>query len=265
MNKKSFLFAFVGLFFSVNGVFAEKVYKEIVIDGEKVNKWMEVDSITEYDQQEREVHKKEKLCESYTEYKDNYVYITSKYDFDDGEIHENFETRELNKRGDIIYQKSEKLPGHKVELEVWNEYNARNLHIHRMFVYYQKNGKKDSWETWFKYDENGNVISDSDGNYFQYEKNKLVHSKAADSCEKWFSYDENGQKKYEKNYGYTRRGTKYGTEEYWYEYNNKNDIVHKKYKIDLDGIEISNFYYTYDYEYYPNGKLKKKTTYSCRG
>ena len=50
INKKGFVFLFVALFSSVVGVFAEKVYKEIVIDGEKVNKWMELDSITEYDQ-----------------------------------------------------------------------------------------------------------------------------------------------------------------------------------------------------------------------
>ncbi|WP_296328162.1 hypothetical protein [uncultured Treponema sp.] len=272
MNKKSFLFAFVGLFFSVNGAFAEKVYKEIVIDGEKVNKWMELDSIEEYDQQERVMNTKiflgEKIYETLYEYKGKTFFMVSK-DSDGSVGSTTFIEKDTH--DNVIHCKYESID---CSYENWTEYNSKNQPIHRMC----KGDVFGPLEYWAVCDDNGNRISAKDDAGLQYSykyaREKLIYEKTPNSVT-YYDYDGNGREIYCKHaYSSLRHDENpYIWEETWKWYNDKNDVIQKKEKrwtIDRAGnvkgeVKEEKVFYTYDYEYYPNGKLKKKTTYSCRG
>ena len=199
---------------------------------------------------------KDYMVEEHT-FKGNDEYVTQT--FDDGFVCKTFEEKDRN--GNLIHRKIENSRD-GVEREEWFEYNTKGQ-ISNSF-------NKDGIKTWYDYDNAGNrVSSKTDGgwrNLYQYDKNKLIYEKnellyAGESIiyEIWLSYDENGHLAYKKKQGKGKYADR-NTSEYWY--NTKNDIIHEKYKDEKN--KISQTYHTYDYEYYPNGKLKKKTSYFCK-
>lgn len=276
---------------------AERVYKEIVIDGEKVNRWMEVDTITEYDSEGREVRRQLEFNGSITTWERNgnmtiekSVQTSQDYSSkDESYIDENI--------GRVIYWEHEYSGTYgSGKTETWYEYDSRGNEIHRI----EKNSERGDTETYIKiqYDDKGNMIySKSSNRYGEQEtwitykngrKSIFIKNAVSDDvpyfsqCPIWIDYDENGRQIRAKmvagqigGYASDERVRNVAQfREQWSTYNENGDIIQKKsktYEEDRNGNvrnEVKDEpteYYLYDYEYYPNGKLKKKTKYYCKG
>ena len=149
----------------------------------------------------------------------------------------------------------------------------------------------------FKYfDGNGNLIKDDEGTIYKYnEKNQMIYSCNNYGREIIFSYDENGnliEERYNPNnprnefvitYEYNEFGQKIYENQYtyeaWYTYNSKGllekctinkfrsngeDEGDEIYEYDENGnlIHFKNWdvELTFEYEFYPNGNIKRKIT-----
>ena len=100
----------------------EKVYKEVVIDGTHLFKWLCYASISEYDVNGRLIHWKSS----------------------DG--HE--EWSERDGKGNLIYSKSDD------GCEEWSDYDRNGNEIHR--------NNSAGYEQWYEYDAKGNMIHSKD-------------------------------------------------------------------------------------------------------
>ena len=123
-------FTFLAVFFILGAlVFSaevgEKTYKEVTVNGKTLSKWVEVLSISEYDNNGNLIH----------------------YKNSDG----NEEWKEYDSNGNLIHYKNSN------GYEYWKEYDSNGNLIHVK----DSNG----YEEWGEYDSNGNLIhfKDSDG------------------------------------------------------------------------------------------------------
>ena len=113
----------------------EKTYKEVTVNGKTLSKWVEVLSISEYDNNGNLIHyKNSDGKEEWNEYDNNGNLIHSKYS---------------------TYTDSH---------DKWNEYDSNGNLIHSKYSY--------GWEEWHEYDNNGNLIhfknSDGDEKWYEY-------------------------------------------------------------------------------------------------
>ena len=123
-------FTFLAVFFILSTLafsaeVGEKTYKEVTVNGKTLSKWVEVLSISEYDNNENLIHYKNS---------NGYEYW-----------------KEYDSNGNLIHSKDS--DGY----ESWKEYDSNGNLIHSKYSY--------SWEEWSEYDSNGNLIhfKDSDG------------------------------------------------------------------------------------------------------
>ena len=245
-----FVFASVESFAQEVG---EKVYKEIIVNGEKASKWFEVKAITEYDAKGNIIH-------------DNPAPIGGEkwyeYDAKGNQIHIKWENGEqwikYNDLGKRIHTRSTE------GKEEWYEYDAKGNEVHVKTNYNYESWKEydvkgniiyekidgirfGSDEKWYEYDAKGNRIHEkwSDGFdiWSEYDaRGNLIHEKRSNDIEDLYEYDTKGNLKYHKQingipknneYWYDEKGNKIhsieGEREWWTEYNNEGKEVHRKY------------------------------------
>lgn len=168
------------------------------------------------------------------------------------------------------------------------------------YTYYDLNGNEifriyPNGEVTFKhYDENGNLIKDDEGTYKYNEKNQMIYSCNTYNTESFYFYDENGNlieqqiipqssstwvRKIEYNSSNQVVYEKQFSFEAWYTYNSKGllekctinkfrsngeDEGDEIYEYDKNGnvIYFKNWdvELTFEYEFYPNGKVKRRIT-----
>lgn len=134
------------------------------------------------------------------------------------------------------------------EYEYWRTYNSEDR------IIYEKQTGYQACEHYIEYDSQGNIISEKysgshNTEYFAEfdEFNRLIHSKQTgdDSFECWKTWNALGKISYEK-----RTGAK--PYEFKYYYDTKGNILCQE-DFSEDGKE----YFYYEYDYYPNGSIKK--------
>ena len=106
----------------------ERLHKEVTVDGKTLSKWVEVLSISEYDNNENLIHFKDS---------DGYEYW-KEYDSNGNEIHSKYSNGE----------------------EYWYEYDRNGNKIHSK--------DSDGYEEWYEYDGNGNEIHSKDSSGEEY-------------------------------------------------------------------------------------------------
>ena len=236
--------------FSTSTVFAqqlgERVYKEVVVDGQQVGKWLEVYGVSEYDTNGRIIHKK-----SLDLGKDERFY-------------------EYDTKGNLIHEKGQGT----WDDEYWYEYDAkgnlvREIYNHNIPDSYNTSLKKLGWDLKYEYeyDTNGKVIhkKSSKGNEYWYEydaKGNLIHEKSNDN-EYWYEYDAKGNLVH-KIYSIV---SAYSSLEQnsLYKYDAKGNKIQEQIitsiKTDAKNTTTELFYY-YEYELWKDGKIKKQIQYS---
>ena len=123
----------------------EKVYKEIILGNQRVNKWVNIFSITDYDDNCNEIHYKNAYDEEWWyEYdaKGNRIYGKNSYGEDE------WHKYEYDDKGNIIHVKDSDGNEH------WYEYNTNGELI------YEKN--LDGKEFLYYYDAKGNIIREKE-------------------------------------------------------------------------------------------------------
>ena len=216
-----------------------KVYKEVVVDGKKVNKWLTVFNITYYF------------------YNDNRKTVCSK-DLDGKDT-----WYEYDAKGNEIHYKT--LYGSKAGHEIWYEYDDKGNLIHSKW----SDGRETRYED--EYDDKGNLIhsKSSDGEEWWYDydkKGKVIHVKDNKGVEKWYEYDKKGNLIQAKSvdgrkwkFAYDKNGNKIhvkfpdGTE-WWYDYDKKGNLIHEKWTASYRSWNEQWF----EYQYGENGEVKKK-------
>ena len=180
------------LIFAISSTIAldmgEKIYKEVIIDGQKVNKWVEIGDVIEYDANGNIIYSKCLNSEVWSEFDDRGNIIYEK--FSDGEEIRN--EYEYDKKGNIIHAKSSRNDGS--EHVGSYEYDTKGNIIH------EKSSRGS--EIWYEYDAKGNII----------------HEKKSNGYEAWYEYDAKGKKIHYKS----------SDLEWWYEYDAKGNIIHSK-------------------------------------
>ena len=197
----------------------DKEYTEIEIDGEMVDKWMELASINEYDSTGNRVR---------TITYGDYSYYEFRYEY--------------NAKGQLIhdiYSKGHQRNGESYKSETWHTYNKKGHNI------YSKSS--DGKEYWYEYDRNGNEIhtEDSDGNetWSEYNsKGRLLHYKSSHGYEYWYQWDDNGKLIYSKGSD--------GKEE-WREYDTHGNLVRNNTKKKGKPDEVL----VYILEYHKDSKI----------
>ena len=209
--------------------FDKKLYRQVSVGGEKLFKWVMLDSFVEYDAYGNEIHSQQ----------------SSGYE----------EWYEYGPDGNKIYTRN------SFGYETWYEYDSSGNLIHEVW--------SDSDECWYEYDENDNMIHeewsygaerwcdyDSDGN--------LIHEKSTWEGNSWYEYDQYGNPTYYKCgsveiwYEFTPSGKKLreewaGGDEIRYEYDWDGNLVRESHSRIGDRW--------YEYTFYPNGTIKTKAEY----
>lgn len=139
---------------------ADPVYKGFTINGKKINKWVEFDSLVEYNANGNEIYKK-----------DTYSGTERWYQYDSN----GNKTCEKNSNDKYTY-------------EHWYEYDSNSNLIHEKY----SNGFGS--EYWAEYDSNSNKIYEKTtfGTEIWYEYNSdrnLIHTKFSDGSEYWYEYE----------------------------------------------------------------------------
>lgn len=275
LKKLSILFAVLQIFTAL-AFSQEKVYKQFSINGETVNRWVTLSSFEEYDENENLIHIKhyDYKAESWYEYNsDGKVIHTKKngdyqswYKYDSQgravsfkDTYGTVRTDKYTSKGRIAYYKNK-------YKDAVIEYNLDGKIIHA-------NDKKNKYEEWYYYDEKGNLIRkvDSDNGEIRYEYDSAgneIYRVEYNDAEIWHEYDENGNCiHFKSSNGY----------EDWSEYNSDGKLIYQKtnkgeittYDYDEAGRQIhykmskekkvEDVYY--EFEFYPNGKIKTRTCY----
>ena len=181
--------------------FGENVYKQVTVNGTKVNKWVQLVQIKKFDDNGNSIYKNVNGNEIWTEY----------------DTHNNM-TLERTSEGDVkTWKRKYDSSGNNIwfkrewsEYECWLDYDENGNKIHsknsdyeESWMEYNENNqlthvKKDNgYELWCEFDEKGILIhtSDSDGNesWFDNDENgKCIHIKESNGDETHIEYDENG-------------------------------------------------------------------------
>lgn len=157
---------------------------------------------------------------------------------------------EYDSNGHIVHEKDSE------GFEKWYEYDEKGNEIHLK--------ESDGFEVWHEYDENGNKIHTYDNWFgdefwYEYDKNgKQIYEKHSNGFEKNFIYDEFGHDvtfidkiEYNQKGRVIYRKLIWG-DEFWYEYDENNKIIYRKFQNQYNEKE-------YWYEYLVNGnKIAKK-------
>ena len=176
----------------------ERLYKEVVVDGQKVNKWVEVGSISIYDEKGNKIHEEKSNSDEYW------------YEYD--------------AKNNLIHEKI--FSGHEWFEENWFEYGAKGSKIHekRTKKYFPTNE-----ERWYEYDNNGKLLSEKNSlnttvKFFENDANgNIVHEYlSSNDYDCWYEYDNNGNLIHKKYDGYSMIG------EEWYEYDAKGNKIYEK-------------------------------------
>ncbi len=226
--------------------FGEEIEKEIIIEGKKILKQLLCIEICEYDENENLIHLK------------NNTGTEKWYDYDDA--------------GNCIYRKDNK------DFELWYEYDENG----NLICEKDKKNYKCSYE--YEYDKNGNVIywKNSAGAecWKVYDKSgKLIEQvNEEDGTASWQRIENNSGKEcvsYElenegilTNYDYDKNGNLLECSSFipyrqtnlggtFYEYDEKGNLIYKKYTED-EYVVIEEFF---EYEYYSSGRKKIAITY----
>lgn len=243
MKKLIFFFVFI-LFISsfiFPDTFGKKVHKTVLINNEKVYRWVKLNGITKYNRNGKEIYAKTIYSEQWREYDD---------------------------KGHEIYWKM------NGGFETWNDYDEKGNLIHYKSIYpYQ-----DDYEEWMEYDDEGRQVYSKDTmgneNIWEYDENgELIHWRMGEWYEEWYDPITNNKKCHFKQIRYTDDDQEYieegdcieegnscytyytdGTEEIilyndryqviyeknkdgtevFYKYNDKNQLIYKK---NADGTE----------------------------
>ena len=205
----------------------EKVYKEVIVDGQKVNRWIETVCIAEYDDKGDIIHSKFSSGEEYW----------YEYDAKGNLIHEKWPDDEFwyeyDAKGNLIH---EKLASGS---DIWYEYDAKGNKIRVK----DSNGV----EIVYKYDVKGNIIYEKrseagDEWWYEYDKyGTIIHEWTSDGYESKTvcKYDKNGKLIYSKS-NVKPIGSPERIDEWWYEYNADGTIEHGICK------DISEYYIHYN-------------------
>lgn len=243
----------------------EKVYAQVMIDGQIVGKWVTERSRGDYDINGNLTYSKDyRGVETWNEYDANGNIIHSKSS--DGTE----KWYEYNTEGKEIYFKSisEQMDMNDVidkyfneiitfyTTERWSEYDSKGNLIH-------------SKSTSIKTDEVSDKSSDGSGSsaediWYEYDSNgKLIHKKNSSGYEEWHEYDARGNEirykdtsdnahlseiEYDANGNitYDRYSSSNGIGyEMWYEFDNDGKVIYSKYTFDLEKW----YEYWYEYEY----------------
>ena len=236
-------------------------YKEFTVNGETISVLVETTAIDEYSADGKERHTKvSDGFEWWAEFDDNGQQIH----FKNSRGYEDW--YEYDKKGNLIHHKDSN------GFENWHEYDSKGNRI-----YYKDS---DGHENWSEYDSKGNIIyyKDSDGleAWYEYDSHgNEIHVKSNKDRETWYEYkyDSKGNKIYSKE----TRSDYDKTFEAWYEYDKKgNEIYYKNsdgkeecYDYDEFGYlvhhkEFGHIETWYEYEFYPDGKVKSRWTYAKR-
>ena len=118
--------------------FYKNIYKEVTVDGEKVFRWVKLNTITNYDTNGNIIHKKWTNRSSFTEY-------WLEYDYNNNITHEKWNNgseywQDYDVNGNLIHIKWAD------GAEVWHEYDLYGNQIH----YFDSKGI----EEWYEYDSN---------------------------------------------------------------------------------------------------------------
>lgn len=252
MKKLVFCFVFLLCSFYIFAQnIGDKVYKEVTVDGKRVNKWLELCSEKKYNENGLLITD----GRNYYEYddKNNIVYYYEGYSLDYIK-----EWHKYDSNGREIYFKCYKealMFGVYEDREEWYEYDENNNRIyekHRSYEYYK--------EYWNEYDSNCKITkrkcSDNTSEIFIYDlKGNLIHKKDFDGTDFYYEYDEennmiisyyNGKSE---TYKYKSGKVVYHKEvdgtRYWYEYDEKNNLIYEKYNYNTTD---SGYEYWYDYD-----------------
>ncbi len=284
MKLKIKIFACILLALSSLPLFSQNLgsimYKTVIIDGEEVIRLLVVYEVTQYDQKGRETQVRNlKWGETLTEYdkKGRVVYSCKNNSSGKVEFWVEFgpDDNMIRRWGNVLGQDFEEWyeydsKGHVIHLKQNNGYEERHEYDSKgNQVHYRNSSGKESWS---EYDSKGHVLKKtfSDGSFesFEYDsKGNEIHYTDSNGNETWFEYDSKNRLVYTK---YSPSGN-----EVWCEYDSKGNLIHEKWlynnyeywkTYDKKGREIYTKYsagaeYWMEYEFYPNGKVKSKTTY----
>ncbi len=263
----------------------EKVLKEVVINGQKMNKWIKVSTIEEYDSKGNLIHY------------NGGSEIWYEYDAKGNLIHEKWESGkevwyEYDAKGNMIHQRSGEKNNYIKEIphgviidansyapseeEIWYDYNAEGNMIHQRNL---EKGIVDRWhEYWYEYDAKGNMIHQrsgwkdipESGHYYNEEeiryeydaKGNLIYQRSAKKNQITQEYYDQEEIRYE----YDAKGNLIHDTtwpEHWYEYDSKGNLIYMRNNFG-NGEK-----YVYEYEYWNGGILgflkdkviKKRITY----
>ncbi|MBR4789378.1 MAG: hypothetical protein IK024_00625 [Treponema sp.] len=217
--KKYFLFCILSLLF-ISSIFSieigQKVYKSVLINDEKVYRWVNLDAITKYNSNGKITSYKSKYMEYFNEYDDKGNLIHYK---DSNGLEE---WMEYDDKGNLIHHKFNS------GTEVWTQYNDDGNAIYAI----DSEGNEYIWE----YDENGQLIYWKEGKWYEEwilsdSEIRMIHYRQLETTDEDEEYIEeatllqNGN-----NYHYYYAD---GTEEV-FEYNDRYILIYAKHK---DGTE----------------------------
>lgn len=275
------IFAAICAFLLFNGTFKKSVFKKVpgqlrlqcwIVD--ELNKYDKNGNLIyytdfdydeyeyKYDDKNRKIYQKDKKedYEEWFEYDETTGLLVREWDSEGWEG-----KTEYNSDGKEIHYKT------STDFEAWTSYEG-NSEIYKT---------SEKYETLREYDDEENLIhfrSTADGvvkseYWIEYKDGNPVHVWYADGQQYWNQYDAKGNFVYQRwlsgeeyLYDYDENGNKIHSvtnfinadsgkvqkqEEYWYKYNEHNDMIY----YECDGTEFVNLY---DYVYDKNGKILKR-------
>ena len=173
----------------------DRVFKEVTENGKKVIKELLYDSVTEYNEDGKEI---------YTAF----FFPLKPFKYEDWIEYDN--------KGNITHKK------HSSGYEEWYKYNSNGNKS------YEKNSAGE--EICYEYDQNGKLIHEKHPNdyekWYEYDsKGNIIHGKSSGNYEQWNEYGQNGKLIYKKMIYESEEAYSIET---WYEYDSKGNITHEK-------------------------------------
>lgn len=234
--------------------FKNAVLKEVISDGQREKRLVQLYSVENFDSH------------------GNTVYFRA------ADIEERTTKYEYNSNGDIIHSVS------SYGSESWNTYNSEGKRVYSKEVNgfgtveewyeYTADGKLSQMtnasgrKIIYEYDANGRVIHETGDvkpeKFYEYdEKGNLIHDKSK-LMERWYEYDEENNLIHEKQNSYDSFGNVENSCLISREYDKNGNEIH--FKFEYYGNENLERHPTeecwYEFEFYENGKVKTKYTYS---
>ena len=213
--------------------FGERVYKQIITNGNKVNKWVCLARIEKYDENGNLIYDNDNGHEVWKEYDSHNNAISEKHN--NGE--EKTWKRKYDSNGNCIWFRRD-WSGY----ESYRDFDEQNNLIHTK--------DSDGKETWYNYDSNNNLIHTKDSQmnewWGKYDENGfLIHTRTG--LENWItSWVETRIDNDSKGNVIHTKG--HNGQESYFEYDENDNLIHR---INPDGSE-----FWFEIECYENGKPK---------